>query len=408
MSGNPSRNILGRILVVSQFALALILAIGAGLLSRSFLMMRDAHPGFKTDHLLTLQLSLADNKRYTGEAKVAAFWQQLLAKTQALPGVDSAAVTMGLPPNLLRIQNPFMAEGQQAESSRGQLAEETTISPGYFQTMGIPVLWGHSFTEADRADRAGSTRPVIINQTMAKQFYPDQDPTNKRMRTGDLDDSAPWELIVGVVGDVKYSGRDARPSPTIYVPYTEIGWTSFSRAMYLVVRTKVPPLSLVPQVRAQVESIDKDIPLSDINTMDQLMQGAMVQQKFRLALFFAFAGLALLLAMIGIYAVVSYTVSQRTREFGVRLALGARKSDIFSLMMRQAAYLAAAGLVVGNAGALLITRVMGSLLFSISPTDPTSFIATSLALSSVVLLASIVPSLRASKVDPLRALRNGG
>jgi putative ABC transport system permease protein len=240
---------------------------------------------------------------------------------------------------------------------------------------------------------------------MAKKYFPDQDPVGRRIQTGDPDPRSPWETIVGVVGDVKYSGLDAQPAPTLYVPYNENGWIMWSRDMYLVVRTPLEPAAIVPALRAQLESINRDIPLASVQTMDHLIEDSVVQEKFRTWLVGIFAGLALLLAAIGIYAVISYSVVQRTREIGVRMALGADRIAVLSMVLGQGMKLATAGLSIGVVAAFAITRVLRSLLYSTSTTDPLSYLATSAVLMAVVVLACYVPARRATKVDPITALR---
>jgi putative ABC transport system permease protein len=320
--------------------------------------------------------------------------------------VTAAGVSMSLPPNLLAITNPFTVEGQGYDRTRPlQLAEEMTVSPDYFRAMGIPLLKGRFFTDSERVEKESDPMILIINETMAKRYFPGQDPIGKRIQTGDPDPKSKWETIVGVVGDVKYSGLDAEPMPTLYVPYNENGWIFWSTEMYLAVRTPLAPAAIVPELRAQLESIDKDLPLAHVQTMDQLIADSVVQQKFRTWLIGVFAGLALLLAVIGIYGVMSYSVAQRTREIGVRMALGATTAEVLKLVLSQGVKLAIIGLGIGFAIALAVTRVMRSLLFSTSTTDALSFVGTTAVLLFVVVLACYIPARRATKVDPVIALR---
>jgi predicted permease len=395
-SGNQIR----KVLVVSEFALALILMIGAGLLIRSFLRLRDVNPGFQQDHLVTARISLPPS-HYGQEAQIISFWQQFLERVHTLPGVQAAGISMSLPPNLLQISNPFTVEGQGYDASHGlQLAEEMTISPDYFRALGVPLLKGRFFTAADR------TKPVlIINETMAKKYFPNQDPTGKRIQTGDPDPKSPWEIVVGVVGDVKYSGLDAAPSPTLYVPYTEEGWTGWSRNMSLVVRTNVDPPSIVSAVRQELAHLDRELPLAEVHTMNELIDHSVGEQRFRTWLLGAFSALALLLAAIGIYAVTSHMAGQRTREIGIRMALGASRKEILKLILGEAGFLALIGIGSGIVGALFLTRVMRSLLFSVSTTDSLSFAMMCVLLAFVALVAACVPAIRATKVDPMVALR---
>jgi putative ABC transport system permease protein len=399
-AGSASGNKIRKFLVVSEFALALVLMIGAGLLIRSFLRLRGVNPGFQQGHLVTAQISLPRTP-YEQEPQIISFWQQFLARVQALPGVQAAGITMSLPPNLLQITNPFIVEGQGYDRNRAlQLAEELTISPDYFGALGVPLLKGRFFTDSDR-----TVEVLIINETMAKKYFANQDPIGKRIQTGDPDPKSPWETVVGVVGDVKYSGLEAAPSPTLYVPYTEQGWTSWSRNMSLVVRTRMDPVSIVSALRQELAHLDKNLPLSEVHTMNELIDQSVVQQRFRTWLLGAFSALALLLAAVGIYAVISHMVGQRTREIGIRIALGASRKEILKLILGQASQLALVGICVGVTGALLLTRIVRSLLFSVSATDPLSFAMMCALLAFVALLAGYVPATRATRVDPMVALR---
>jgi putative ABC transport system permease protein len=246
---------------------------------------------------------------------------------------------------------------------------------------------------------------VIINETMAERYFAAKDPIGGRIQTGDPDPSSPWETIVGVVGDVKYSGLDSGPEPAIYVPYNENGWAGWAWQMYLVVRSSGNAQQIVPAIRAELASIDNTLPLARVRTMDELLDESLVQQRFRTWLISGFAALALLLSAIGIYALISYSVSQRTREIGVRVALGAQPSNVLVMVLREGLQLLVFGLLLGWIGALATTRVLRSLLYSTSVTDAVSFGATSITLIAVALLACYIPARRATKVDPMVALR---
>jgi putative ABC transport system permease protein len=396
-SGNRIR----KVLVVSEFALALVLMIGAGLLIRSFLRLRDVNPGFQPDHLVTARISLPPTQ-YAKDPQIISFWQRLLERVHTLPGAKAAAITMSLPPNQLFISNPFTVEGQGYDHSHGlQLAEELTISPDYFRALGVPLLQGRFFTDADR-----TTPVLIINQTMARKYFPNQDPIGKRLQTGDPDPKSPWETVIGVVGDVKYSGLDAAPSPTFYVPYTEEGWTGWSRNMSLLVSTNLDPASIISAVRQELARLDPDIPLAEVHTMNDLIDHSVGEQRFRTWLLGTFSALALVLAAIGIYAVISHMAYQRTHEIGIRMALGAGRQEILKLILGQAGFLALIGIAVGVLGALSLTRVMRTLLFSVSTTDSLSFVIMCVLLAFVALIAAYIPAIRATRVDPMVALRN--
>ena len=390
-----------RALVVSEFALALMLVVGAGLLLHSLARLQQVDPGFDASHILTMNISLPET-RYAQESQLEQFWQQFLERVQQLPGVKATGITLSLPPNLLLITNPFTLESQGFDPSRPlQLAEEMSISQDYFKTLGIPLVKGRFFTAQDK----GTARVIIINQEMARRYFPRQDPIGKRLQTGDPDPKAPWETIVGVVGDVKYSGLASPPTPQIYVPFNSTDWVGWSRSMHVAIRTAGDPGSLVPAVRQAMGGLDRDIPLADVASMDQLLDESVAEQRFRTWLLGSFAGLALLLASVGIYAVMSYSVGQQIGEIGLRMALGARPRDVLRLVLSQTARLAAIGLLIGVAGAFALARTMSSLLFSVSASDPMSFLGACLILVLVALLASVIPARRASKVNPLVALR---
>ncbi len=392
-----------RALLVFEVALALLLMIGSGLLIRSFVRLSDVNPGVQTDHVITAAISLPN--KYADPPQISQFWQQFLEKVQSLPGVKAAGITMSLPPNLLQITNPFTVEGQGYDRNRQlQLAEEMAVSPDYFRSLGIPLVKGRFFSPSDKVESDKDPMIVIINETMARQYFGGKDPIGRRIQTGDPDPKSPWETIVGVVGDVKYSGLDSGPGPTLYVPYNENGWVMWSRQMYLVVRSS-GDAEIVPAIRAQLASMDSTLPLAKIRTMDQLLDESLVQQRFRTWLVSGFAALALLLSAMGIYALISYSVSQRTREIGVRIALGAQQRNVLGMVIREGLQLLAFGLLLGLVGALSATRIMRSLLYSTSFTDALSFVAPSLMLLAVALLACYIPARRATKVDPMVALR---
>ena len=393
-----------RMFVVAQIALALLLMIGSGLLIRSFVRLRSVDPGVRTDHVITAALSLPDS--YDKAPRLTQFWMQFLQKVESLPGVNAAGITMSLPPNLLEIMNPFTVEGQDYDRNRQrQLAEEMPVSPDYFRALGIPLIAGRYFSASDKVEGENDPMIVIINHSMAERYFPGKDPIGRRIQTGDPDPKAAWETIVGVVGDVKYSGLDAAPTPTIYVPFNENAWASWSREMYLVVRATTDPQTLISAIRLQLKNMDVTLPLAQVRTMEQLVDGSVMEERFRTWLIGGFAVLALLLSAIGIYAVVSYSVSQRTQEIGLRIALGAKSRDVLTMVLVEGVGLLAVGLLLGIGGALLATRILRTLLYSTSTTDLLSFVSTSLIICGVALLACYVPARRAAKVDPMIALR---
>jgi len=402
-SSSASAHRTHRALLVFQVALALLLMIGSGLLIRSFVRLSDVSPGIQRDHVITAALSLSN--KYS-DPQIPQFWKQFLEKVQALPSVEAAGISMSLPPNLLEITNPFTVEGQGYDPHRKlQLADEMSVSPDYFRALGIPLIKGRFFSPADRVEGEKDPKIVIINQSMAKQYFSGRDPIGGRIQTGDPNPSSPWETIVGVVGDVKYSGLDSGSKPTIYVPYNENGWAGWAWSMYLVVRSSGSAAQIVPAIRAELAGMDNTLPLAHVRTMDELLGASLVQQRFRTWLITGFAALALLLSAIGIYALISYSVSQRTREIGVRVALGAQRSNVLRMVLREGLQLLVFGLLLGWVGAFSATRVMRSLLYSTSTTDAVSFVATSITLIVVALLACYIPARRATKVDPMVALR---
>ena len=402
-SSSASAHRTHRALLVFEVALAFLLMISSGLLIRSFVRLSDVNPGVQTDHVITAALSLSN--KYS-DPQIRQFWQQFLERLQALPGVKAVGITMSLPPNLLEITNPFTVEGQGYDRHRKlQLAEEMSVSPDYFRALGIPLIKGRFFSPSDRVEGEKDPMIVIINESMAKQYFGGKDPIGGRIQTGDPDPRSPWETIVGIVGDVKYSGLDSGTQPTIYVPYNENAWVGWSREMYLVVRSSGNAQPIVPAIRRELASMDGTLPLARVRTMDELLDESLMQQRFRTCLISGFAALALLLSAIGIYALISYSVSQRTREIGVRVALGAQPSNVLGMVVKEGLKLLLLGLLLGWIGALGATRVMRSLLYSTSTTDALSFVATSITLIVVALLACYIPARRATKVDPMVALR---
>jgi putative ABC transport system permease protein len=393
------RNRLRKLFIVSEFALALLLLVGAGLMIRGFLRLRRVNPGFTPDRVLTAQIVLPQS-RYREAARVGAFQRQLLQRVQALPGVQAASVSMSLPPDLPIMRNPFADEGQ--PPSPGQsfpLDEQLLVSPDYFRTLGIQQRAGRAFTDADDAN---APQVVIINEALARQYFPNQDPVGKRLQTGDYSPTGPWLTIVGVVADVKYSGLNEAAQPALYTPFQQNLWW---RSMYLAVKAVGDPLGLVNSVRNEVWALDRDLPVSQIKTMDQLMSEAVAESRAYTLLLGALGAVALLLAAVGIYGVMAYAVTQRTHEIGVRLALGAQSGAVLRLVVGAGMKLALLGMAIGLLAAFALTRLMSRLLFGVSATDPVTFALIALLLMGVALLACYLPARRAMKVDPMIALR---
>ena len=384
-------------LVVFEVALSLVLLVGAGLLFRSFLTLLRTDAGFNPENILTMTLVLPGVK-YKEEAERFAFYKDLLQRVQHLPGVESAAFVNYLPLGGANSSDDYLVEGA-PKPPPGQENEGRyrVCTPDYFQTMGIRLLRGRGFTDQDKA---GAPPVVIVNEALARKHWPNQDAVGKRIRLYGPLDKAPWIEVVGVVQDVKHE-LDLPVTPEFYLPHAQDSWN----AMILVAKTRVEPTSLAPQIRRQVWAIDKDQPVFDVYTMQQVRAMSVTLQSFSSITLAIFAGVALVLAAVGIYGVMAYAVTQRTHEIGIRMAMGARGSDVVKLVVRQGMMLTVVGVVIGVAGALALTRFMAKLLVGVEATDPLTFSAVSLCLLVSALLACYLPARRATKVDPLEALR---
>jgi putative ABC transport system permease protein len=397
--GNRIRDLL----VIAEVAVSLILLIGAGLLINSFLRLRNVDPGFRTGNLLTMQVELPQQK-YADQARRSTFYTELISRIEALPGVNSAAVTNWIPLVQQGDSIGFSIEGR-PDPAPGQGKRPTVVtrvtSPHYFQTMGIQLMQGRVFNEQDKVD---SPAVAVINETMARRFWPGEDPVGKRITPGSLTSPDPddWLTIIGVAKDVRQFELVADPKPQMYISYMQAG---FFAPRHLVVSTAVEPLSLAAAVRRTIWDIDKDQPVSNIRTMEDILSDSIARQRFSMLLLGSFAAVALVLAAVGIYGVMSYSVAQRTREIGIRMALGARRGHVLMLTVGGGLKLVLIGVAIGLVAAFILTRVMSSLLFGVSATDPTTFIIISLVLVSVAALASYIPARRATKVDPMVALR---
>jgi putative ABC transport system permease protein len=389
-------NRLGRFLVISELGLSVALLVGAGLMVKSFVRLQEINPGFDSNNILTLQISLPST-RYREPQQVSGFYRQLTERVEALPGVKLAGVVSRLPLAGDRATTSLIIEGR--PQSVGELSEAhyRVITPSYFRVLGIPLLRGREFTEQDSQS---TPAVVMINQNLARTYWPDENPVGKRVRTSPNSDS-PWYSIVGVVGDARNFGLDAEARHEIYASYLQ----DPSARARLVIRTASDPERLVGAVRGEVQAIDKDLAISQVSTMETLIANSVSQRRLNILLLSIFAGVALILASIGIYGVISYSVSQRTHEMGIRLALGARPLDIIKLIVTQGAKLAIIGVAIGLAVAFALTRVLVSLLYGVSATDPVIFLAMSGLLVAVALLACYIPARRAAKVDPMVALR---
>lgn len=402
---------LRNLLVVSEITLAMVLLIGAGLMIRSLLSLHAVDRGLDTDNVLTMQVFLPRAK-YPGGRQVASFYQRVLQRVQTLPGVESAAAINYPPLGLISPTVPFIIEGRTPPTpEEAPVARYAVISPEYFRAVGIPLLAGRQFTEQD-ADEARGV--VVISAGMADRFWPHEDPVGKQIKAQFPEMKAYWVpesknlplTIVGVVGNVKQDGimgvpQDDLNLPQIYLPYLQ----NPSSIMHLIVRTPSDPTRWADTVRREVYAVDNDQPVFDIKTMDDVAAESFSRPRVLTSLLGAFAALALVLAAAGIYGVMSYSITQRTHEIGIRMALGAERRDILKLIVRQGMTLTLTGVAVGLIAAFAVTRVMSSLLYGVGATDPITFMGVSVLLTGVAFAACYMPARKATKVDPMIALR---
>jgi putative ABC transport system permease protein len=385
-------------LVVVEVAMSLLLLVGAGLMIRSFLHLMQVNPGFQSDHLLTMQVALP-NSKYREPAKIRAFYQQALEGIGALPGVQSVGAVSELPLSGGARSSTFVIENRQtAPGSPLPHSDIRTGSPGYFQTMKIPLLKGRDFTAQDNADG----RPVaVIDETLAQAYWPGEDPIGKRLDFEGEPDKPIWREVIGVAGRVKHKGLDAEFKGQIFYSIAQGANTS----MHLVARTTTDPLSMISAARSAIRAVDPDQPVYRVMTMEQVLTNSIAQPRLTMLLLGVFAALALVLAVVGIYGVMSYAVAQRTHEIGIRMALGAHAGDVVALVIRHGMKLALAGVAAGLIASFALTRLMARLLFNVSASDPVTFAVIALLLTAVAMVACYIPARRATKVDPMIALR---
>jgi putative ABC transport system permease protein len=391
-----------RALVVGELAMALVLLVGCGLMLRAFWKLQEVHTGLAADNVITMRVSLPGGT-YTDNAKITNFWTRLDERITHLPGVRSAALAYGLAP--LRAPNMNDTDIEGFVKKEGGPIENVdfyqVVSKDYFQTMGIRLMDGRVF---DDRDMEGAPPVVIVNRTMATTFWPNQNPIGRRVRPSGPG-NPPWCTLVGIVDDVKNGGLDRPAGTELYLPYRQAGDQGNSD-MYVVMRARTgDPRGLAGAVREQLKELDPSLPLADVRMMDDVLSRAQARPRFLTMLLTLFSGVALAIATVGIYGVVSYSVARRTKEFGLRMVLGAQGGDVLGLVMKQGAGMVVIGLAAGLITALALTRLMASLLFGVAPTDLATFASVTAVLAGVALAACYVPARRATRVDPMQTLR---
>jgi putative ABC transport system permease protein len=397
--GNSGRHV-RRVLVVSEVALAVVLLVSAGLLIRSFQLLRKVEPGFNPENALTMRMVLPFPK-YAKQETRRAFYDEVLRQVEETPGVEAAGMITFLPLSFSGMNFSFSVEGHSGPSDLNlPFALWRVVSPDYFRAMGIPLLRGRYFELHDSPE---STPVVLINRRFAEQYWPAEDAIGKRLKVGPADSQNAWLTVVGVVGDVRQTGLYEQKLE-FYVPYMQER-RSFMAPRDLVVRTKAEPGVIAAAVRKAVWAVDKDQPVSNVRTLDEVFSAAISQERFQALMLGLFAALALVLACVGLYGVISYSVVQRTHEIGVRMALGARPVDVLRLVIRQGMLLTFAGLVLGVVAGTFVTRVLTDMLFGVTPRDKLTFVGVPVLLLGVAFLACYIPARRATRIDPLIALR---
>lgn len=397
--GGARKNRVRGVLVIAELAIAVVLLVSAGLLIQSLWRLQHVHPGLEPQNILTYNVSVP-GVRYSSEKQVR-FYHDLMERMRALPGVQSASAVLPLPLSGDRFMISFQIEGRPVAPQDEPAADLFIAETNYFRTMGIPIIKGRDFEDRDQHN---TTQVVIVTETFARQFFPGEDPVGKRIHPGistwDDEDSKVREII-GVVGDVRNRALNTEPKPAYYMPQSQLPFTQ----LIAVVKSAGDPRTLTSSVTREVRAMDPELPVFSVKTMDEYIASSVAAPRFNTTLLSIFAVVALVLTIIGLYGVMSYSVAQRTNEIGIRMALGAQTRDVLSLIVKDGLKLVLMGLVVGISGALALTRLLSTLLFGVTTRDPATFIAIAALLSIVALLACYIPAWRATRVDPLEALR---
>jgi putative ABC transport system permease protein len=382
-------------LVVSQVALTVVLLTGAGLLLKSFVRLQQTPLGFRPERLLTARIALPRSTYSTPQQRLS-FAERLLEEVRKQPGMAEASLTSSLPFAAGNRSYVILMNGQEQVRPGMPAASFRSVSPDYFRVMGIPLLKGREFSAADH-ERAPMV--AVINETMAKRLWPNGDPIGQRIK--ETSNERAWREIVGIVGSVRHRARGEEPRPEMFVPWSQ----SPAATLNLAVRTQAEPASFGAALRQAVTTTDAQLPIFELRTMEERLYDSVAQPRFRTTLLGVFAALALVMAVVGLYAVMAVSVAQRQREIGVRMALGAQQSDVLSLVVRQGMRLTLLGVGIGLAAALALSRVLHTLLFEVKATDPLTFSAIPLLLAAVALLACWFPARRATQINPMEALR---
>jgi putative ABC transport system permease protein len=397
-SGGSKANRLRSLLVITEIALALVLLIASGLMIKSFLRLQNVDPGFNPENLITLEMQLPETK-YSDKDRQAIFQQQLVQRVAQVPGVRSVGTVDNLPFSGNEFNVGWGIEGQPPLSAADRpRAFLRNVSPNYFESMGIPVRKGRTFADSDNGNAPGV---AVINETAARRFWPNQESLGKRFKRGKTDSQAPWMTVIGVVAPVSHTSLQVASQPEVYLPFQQNPGLNLT----LVARTTSDPKAFAGAVRREVSALDKDLPVSNMKFMNEIIGKSVAQPRVYALLLGIFAGLALILAAIGIYGVMSYSVTQRIHEIGIRMALGARPVDVLKLVVKQGMALALIGVFLGLIVSLALTRVLASQLYGVTPTDPVTFTAISVLLIFVAVIACSIPAVRATKVDPMIAVR---